>query len=195
MNADEPPRPKGISTNREAPQINTVDIYDNPINLSKFLNEFNGVLIDFFRGNWWTHCKKHLTLLTEHLSKFKKRRIKLLSIASDSIRLLRKFKEENKFTVDIISDRGAKIAKEYDVYWFAPGAGKKINIKQAVPSKFLINKEGRIIWKYIGKDKTDRPSIEMMISIIDENIKNPNKEWFGHIKSEMTEDTSARGTG
>ncbi len=52
MNADEPPRPKGISTNREAPQINTVDIYDNPINLSKFLNEFNGVLIDFFRGNW-----------------------------------------------------------------------------------------------------------------------------------------------
>ncbi len=117
-----------------------------------------------------------MTLLTEHLSKFKKRRIKLLSIASDSIRLLRKFKEENKFTVDIISDRGAKIAKEYDVYWFAPGAGKKINIKQAVPSKFLINKEGRIIWKYIGKDKTDRPSIEMMISIIDENIKNPNKE-------------------
>ncbi|MCK4286211.1 MAG: hypothetical protein KAX18_08405 [Candidatus Lokiarchaeota archaeon] len=52
MNAEEPPRPKGIETNMEAPQIDTVDIYDNQVNLSKLLNEFNGVLIDFFRGNW-----------------------------------------------------------------------------------------------------------------------------------------------
>lgn len=114
-----------------------------------------------------------MSLLTENLSEFKKRNIKLLSIASDSVRLLRKFKEENNFDVDMISDRGAKIAKEYNVYWFAPGAGKKINIKQAVPSKFLINKKGIIVWKYIGKDKTDRPSIEMMTSIIDKNLINP----------------------
>lgn len=73
----------------------------------------------------------------------------------------------------MISDRGAKIAREYDVYWFAPGGGKKYKIKQAVPSKFLINKQGHIIWKYIGKDKTERPSIEMMTSIIDKNLKNP----------------------
>ena len=114
-----------------------------------------------------------MALLTEHIIEFEKRNIKLLSIASDSIGLLRKFKEENNFSVDMISDRGAKIAKEYDVYWFAPGAGKKINIKQAVPSKFLINKEGIIVWKYRGKDKTDRPSIEMMTSIIDKHIINP----------------------
>ena len=112
-------------------------------------------------------------LLTEHISEFEKRNIKLLSIASDSVGLLRKFREENNFKVDIISDRGAKIAKEYDVYWFAPGAGKKINIKQAVPSKFLINKKRIIVWKYIGKDKTDRPSIEMMTSIIDKQLINP----------------------
>ncbi|GAG95096.1 unnamed protein product [marine sediment metagenome] len=114
-----------------------------------------------------------MSLLTENISEFEKRNIKLLSIASDSVRLLKKFKEENNFNVDIISDRGAKIAKEYDVYWFAPGAGKKINIKQAVPSKFLINKKGIIVWKYIGKDKTDRPSIEMMTSIIDKQLINP----------------------
>ena len=52
MNAEEPPRPKGIETDIKAPQIDTVDIYDNQINLSKLLNEYNGVLIDFFRGNW-----------------------------------------------------------------------------------------------------------------------------------------------
>ncbi len=112
-------------------------------------------------------------MLTENISEFEKRNIKLLSIASDSVGLLRKFKEENNFKVNIISDRGAKIAKEYSVNWFAPGGASKINIKQAVPSKFLINKEGIIVWKYIGKDKTDRPSIEMMTSIIDKQLINP----------------------
>jgi peroxiredoxin len=104
---------------------------------------------------------------------FENRKIKLISIASDSVRLLRKFKEENGFSVDMISDRGAKIAKEYGVYWFAPGGGKDYKIKQAVPSKFLINKKGIIVWKYIGKDKTDRPSIERMTDIINNNIINP----------------------
>ena len=93
-----------------------------------------------------------------------------MSIASDSERLLTKFKEENNFAVDMISDRGAKIAKEYDVYWFAPGGGGTLNIKQAVPSKFLINKDRKIVWTYIGKDKTDRPSIKMMTDIIGEQI-------------------------
>ena len=111
-----------------------------------------------------------MKLLTENINEFEKRNIKLISIASDSVRLLRKFKEENEFVIDMISDRGAKIAKEYGVYWFAPGGGKDYKVKQAVPSKFLINKDGEIIWKYIGKDKTDRPSIEMMTTIIDDNM-------------------------
>lgn len=173
-NEEEPPRPKGLNLNTKAPLIDTIDIYENPINLIDLLKTYDGVLIDFFRGNWWSHCKKHLKLLTEHISEFEIRSIKLISIASDSVRLLRKFKEENKFDVDMISDRGAKIAKQYDVYWFAPAGGKNYKIKQAVPSKFLIDKNGKIIWKYIGKDKTDRPSIEMMTSIIDKYIKNPN---------------------
>jgi peroxiredoxin len=102
--------------------------------------------------------------------------VKLISIASDSVRLLRKFKEENNFMVDIISDRGAKIAKEYGVYWFAPGGGKDYKIKQAVPSKFLINKKGIIVWTFIGKDKTDRPLINMMTELMDQYITNPKQE-------------------
>lgn len=51
-NEEEPPRPKGLQINSNAPMIDTVDIYDNPINLDDLLKTYNGVLIDFFRGNW-----------------------------------------------------------------------------------------------------------------------------------------------
>ena len=118
----------------------------------------------------------HLELLTNNISEFEKRKIKLISIAADSERLLKRFKEENNFKVDLIADRGAKIAKEYDVYIFAKGAGKNIKMKQAFPSKFLIDKDGKIIWTYIGKDKTDRPSIELMQEVIDSMIKNSQLE-------------------
>ena len=71
----------------------------------------------------------------------------------------------------MISDRGAKLAQEYNVYWFAKGIGD-VKMKQAVPSTFLINKAGEIVWKYVGKDKTDRPAIPMMLLLIDKYIKN-----------------------
>lgn len=45
-----------------------------------------------------------------------------------------------------------------------------MKVKQAVPSKFLINKQGKIVWTYIGKDKTDRPSIDMMMEEIEKNL-------------------------
>jgi hypothetical protein len=51
-NIKEQSRPKGIQVNSKAPLIDTVDIYDNPVRLDKLLGKYNGVLIDFFRGNW-----------------------------------------------------------------------------------------------------------------------------------------------
>ena len=51
-NDAEPPRPKGLNINAKAPLFETVDLYDNPINLKDLLNNYDGVMIDFFRGNW-----------------------------------------------------------------------------------------------------------------------------------------------
>ena len=45
-----------------------------------------------------------------------------------------------------------------------------MKVKQAVPSKFLINKQGKVVWTYIGVDKTDRPSIDMMMDAINKNL-------------------------
>jgi len=45
-------RPKGINIHSKAPLFNTFDIYSQPINLNDLLKTYNGVMIDFFRGNW-----------------------------------------------------------------------------------------------------------------------------------------------
>ena len=52
MALEEPIRPKGLHIHTKAPLINTIDTDDKPINLDKLLKKYDGVLIDFFRGNW-----------------------------------------------------------------------------------------------------------------------------------------------
>lgn len=52
LNKEEIARPKGLGLHSKAPMINTVDIYGKSINLANFLETYNGVIIDFFRGTW-----------------------------------------------------------------------------------------------------------------------------------------------
>jgi len=107
--------------------------------------------------------------LRENIKEFKTRKTKIISIATDSVRHLTKFSDENQFDFTMISDRGAKIAKEYNVYTFGNMVDLSfLKMKLAVPSSFLINKDGIIIWRYIGA-RTDRPSINNLIDAIDKN--------------------------
>lgn len=112
--------------------------------------------------------------LRDNLQEFNKRNTKIISIATDSVRHMIKFSEDNGFKFTMISDRGAKIAKEYNVYTF----GSMLDVsfmktKLAVPSSFLIDKVGLIVWSYIGA-RTDRPTIKKFIEVIDKYIKIPS---------------------
>jgi len=52
LDKDKTQRPRGLTLHSQAPIINTVDIYNNPVNLENLLKNHNGVLVDFFRGTW-----------------------------------------------------------------------------------------------------------------------------------------------
>ncbi|MHA1987154.1 MAG: hypothetical protein ACW98D_10980 [Promethearchaeota archaeon] len=48
----EGPRPRGVNIHTKAPSINTFDVNGKTVNLQNLLKTYNGVMIDFFRGNW-----------------------------------------------------------------------------------------------------------------------------------------------
>lgn len=69
-----------------------------------------------------------------------------------------------------IADRGAKISNSYNIYMTEDHPDHdQFQVNHAIPSKFLINKEGTIVWSYLGT-KTDRPTIEQIIEAIDKII-------------------------
>lgn len=92
--------------------------------------------------------------------------VKLIAIAIDLPDKLIKMKYKNNFKMQIITDRAGRISKAFNVFLNRKTAGHdQLQISHAIPSKFLINKEGEVVWQYVGS-KEDRPSIELIIEAI-----------------------------
>jgi len=105
--------------------------------------------------------------LTENLVKLKELNIKLISIAIGLPDKLIKMKYKNNFKMQFITDRAGRLSKAYNVFMDRKTAGHdRLQISHAIPSKFLVNREGNIVWQYIGA-KRDRPSIELIVEAIE----------------------------
>ncbi len=102
------------------------------------------------------------------MDEFKTHNIKLISIACDSVNHLKEYQEKFGLRFPQISDRGAKIAKKFKVDIFDHIPGKKMKSKQALPSKFLIDSSGKIVWTYFAKTKPDRPNIDIILKAIED---------------------------
>lgn len=92
----------------------------------------------------------------------------IIAMSTDSVRHTIAMAEEHNFKFTLISDRGAIIAKTYNVYTYGSMLDRSfMKTKMAVPSDFLIDKTGTIVWRYVGARK-DRPSMEVLTNAIDE---------------------------
>ena len=99
-----------------------------------------------------------------------KRNIKLISIAVDSPKNMKRLHERYEVPFTFVADRRAEITNLFNVNLTEERPEHDaFQQKHAIPSKFLINKEGIIVWQYIGT-KTDRPTIELMIDAIDKYL-------------------------
>jgi len=108
--------------------------------------------------------------LTKNIVKLKELNVKLISIAIDLPDKLIKMKYKNDFKIQFVTDRAGRLSKAYNVFLDSKNTKHdKLQVSHAIPSKFLINKDGKIVWQYIGS-KTDRPSIELIVEAIEKNL-------------------------
>ena len=158
----------GLPKGTLAPVINTKDVFENIINLTELLRDNRGIIVDFFRGAWWYYWKQQLTKFNKTVLEINKRNVKLITIATDRERPLKKLAEKENYNFTVVADPEAKIANEFNVFG-KPIDYDMIKNELAIPSTFLINTKGEIVWRYIGT-KTDRPTMDAIIGAIEENL-------------------------
>ena len=81
---------------------------------------------------------------------------------------LKQLAEKQNYDFTVIADEKAEIAKQFKAYG-KPIDFDMIKIEIAIPTTYLINTKGKIVWRYLG-DKTNRPSIESILEAIDTKL-------------------------
>lgn len=81
---------------------------------------------------------------------------------------IKKLAEKQNYDFTLIADERAEIAKQYKAYG-KPVDFDLIKIEIAIPTTYLVNTEGKIIWRYLG-NKTERPTIEELLGAIDSKL-------------------------
>lgn len=118
----------------EAPDFTLSDIDGKRISLSDFKGKV--ILIDFW-ATWCPFCRESIPILKSLYSDYKDKGFEVVGIALeyDGGKGLRRFAEEKNIPYTLLIGN-EKLATEYSAY--------------GVPTRFLINREGKIVKKFIG---------------------------------------------
>ncbi|HEY0751488.1 MAG TPA: peroxiredoxin-like family protein [Chitinophagaceae bacterium] len=166
--------PKGLSVNEQAPDFSVTDQNGKSIHLKEQLKKGPVVLV-FYRGFWCPYCNQHLKKLEDSLTLINSKGATLLTITPEQEEGVAKTIEKTKATYSIISDSNLAIMKAYDVA-FAVSETTQVKYKEygidfnmingpgngtnlPVPAIYIINKDGKIIYRHFNKNYTQRASV------------------------------------
>jgi len=79
----------------------------------------------------------------------------MIAVSADSPADGQKVASELNLTFPILSDVYKNFIKQYGVLHPTEGIAR--------PSMFVVTKEGKISWKYIGSEASDRPPMELVL--------------------------------
>lgn len=172
------PSPKGLQLNAKAPDFSAKDQYGKLIILSAELKK-GAVVMVFYRGQWCPYCNRQLKELQDSLSFIKEKGAILIAVSPEKPENISKTVEKTKASYAVLFDDGLKIMKSYDVAFNVDSSTVERYKKNGidfydanggngatlpVPTVYIINKEGVIIFKHFDPDYRKRVTVQEILS-------------------------------
>jgi peroxiredoxin len=131
-------------------------------------------ILVFYRGGWCPYCNQHLSALAEAEPALLKLGYKIIAISPDAAKNLEATKTKDKVKYTLLSDSENNFSKAFGIAFEAPKNYEKYLLKGSdnvnsniipVPSVFILDKEGTIIFEYIAPDYKQRLSVELLMAV------------------------------
>lgn len=139
--------------------------------LNKSVSERPTILV-FYRGGWCPFCSKQLAGLQEIEQDLAKMGYQIIAISTDSPDNLTKSMTKEKLSYTLLSDADLVAAKKFGIAFKAPknydkflptaSGGKNVDALLPVPSVFILNKKGNILFEYINPNYNQRLSASLL---------------------------------
>lgn len=145
---------KNSNIGKEAPSFTLNDINNRKLSFSSFRNK-NYILIDFW-ASWCIPCRADFPFLKELYKKYSSKGLEIINISRD---------DNIQFWKTAIKNDGIDIWKQISTKQNDDNILKHYFVN-AIPLKFLINKQGVIIGKWLGTGEVNNKEIKMTLDQI-----------------------------
>jgi len=154
------PSETGKSALKMAPDFSANDLSGKSIMFSSFKGK--PILLNFW-ATWCPNCREERKYLNSFYEEYKDKGIVVISVSTDrSPELVKEFLNKVPMNFIVLHDAGRQAAKAYGV--------------SALPTSYLINREGLIKQRFLGVvDWTDKESKKLIDELLKEK-KDKNKE-------------------
>lgn len=167
-------KPKGLSLNDIAPAFSAKDQSGKLVSLKALLKK-GPVVLMFYRGEWCPFCNKQLSEMQDSLLLMKSKGAMVVAVTPEKPENILKTIEKTKATFPVLFDDGLKIMKNYKVAFAVDSItvrkykGFGVDFAQVngnnganlpVPAVYIINRDGRITYRYFDENYRKRPSVE-----------------------------------
>lgn len=99
----------------------------------------------------------------DSMAKFNEVNAVVLGISVDPPFSNKAFKEQNKLNFTVLSDYNREVIKKYGISWEFPALPGYVLAKRAV---FVIDKEGKIRYKWVSDDLTKEPPYDEIEKVV-----------------------------
>ena len=166
--------PRGLNVNDDAPDFTAMDQKSENVHLAKLLKKGNVVLV-FYRGQWCPYCNKELKQLEDSIGLIQAKGATVLAITPELPENILKTIDKTKASYPILYDKKLSIMNAYKVAFKVDdktvekykGYGidfLKVNgdngANLPVPAVYVVNKNGKIIYRFFDIDYKKRSSIK-----------------------------------
>lgn len=174
MTVGVPLKPEDISpllVGESIPVLTLPSASGKSFDLNKSVAEKPTILV-FYRGGWCPFCSKQLAGLQEIEKDLTGMGYQLIAISTDSPENLTKSMDKQKLSYTLLSDADLSASKKFGIAFKGPkgydkflpetSGGKNVDKLLPVPSVFILNKKGNILFEYINPNITQRLSADLL---------------------------------
>ncbi|BFH72320.1 peroxiredoxin [Sulfurisphaera javensis] len=129
------------------------------------LSDYRGkvVVLAFYPAAFTSVCTKEMCTFRDSMAKFNEVNAVVLGISVDPPFSNKAFKEQNKLNFTVLSDYNREVIKKYGISWEFPALPGYVLAKRAV---FVIDKEGKIRYKWVSDDPTKEPPYDEIEKVV-----------------------------
>ncbi|MGF1586584.1 MAG: peroxiredoxin-like family protein [Bacteroidales bacterium] len=131
----------------------------------------------FYRGGWCPYCNVHLSEIQEVEDAIIQLGYKIVGISPDSPENLQQTDEKEKLNYSLFSDADGTFTKGIGIAFKAPERMSDMLAKSSdgknegilpVPSVFVVDTSGKILFEYINPDFRTRMSARLLLAVLKE---------------------------